>query len=117
MGQQLPLPEKIPFPSNDIQKALIQKGFIIEDTHYERFVHYLLPKGWRVVNNVTFEKDVHWEFIDQNGKVHFVLKGWWQDVEDLFVPNHLQFIQYKESIQFQPVRRLHGWNTAYCREL
>ncbi len=111
MGQQCPVPQQIPFPPNEIQKMMREKGFVIEDTEYDQYVYYTLPQGWRLVNNVTFAEDIKWEFVDPNNFVQFIILGYWRSPEDSWLRNRLRIVGYQEPKQFTPVKQIDGWHT------
>jgi hypothetical protein len=83
MGQPLPLPERIPRPSDDILCEMNKFGISIHDDPtdgYEGrdlFVKYTLPAGWNMVNGSKTTSSIKYFIMDENNKAHFQITGAW----------------------------------------
>ena len=85
MGQQLPLPYKIPKPVGDQCELFQEMGIIVcnnNDNENAMYVSYTLPNGWRMVDN-SFREDIPiFIIIDNKDMIRVRISGSWKGSYD-----------------------------------
>ena len=81
MGQSLPLPERIPVPSDNDTELMKEMGFkfgeIVED-----HIKYVLPEKWTLKNSSSREDLPNWYFVDEKNMKRIQISGSWKGSYD-----------------------------------
>jgi hypothetical protein len=81
--ESLPLPHRIPKPTDEQRPQLEQMGIKITDEDTE-FVSYTLPADWRMVDDSKNEACFYYIVNDSNMKV-VEIKGLWNDISQMLI--------------------------------
>lgn len=87
MGQTLPLPERIPLPRSQEDRAEMEKmgfKFLVNQLQENdcEYVEYEKPKDWELVDKSTRSDLPQWYFIDQENKARIFIYGGWKGTYD-----------------------------------
>jgi len=77
MGNEIPMPERIPYPRHDrtLVRALTETGVHIDEpTHGARWVKYKLPPGFSMANVSPYGNIVRWYILDANNTPLFYIR-------------------------------------------
>jgi len=103
MGQPLPLPEKIPYPSEEIKNSLKNDGIVLLDEKSKKYVHYSLPNGWKMVDDSSKQQFPRFYFIDENEMTQYKIFGTWKGYETDYleiskVESPLKYVRKTEKV-------------------
>ncbi len=79
MGNQLPLPTRIPYNENVMEK-MKKDGFDIIGN--SEFVEYKMPSGWSLIDKSERRDIPKWYFCDENGMSRYEIYGVWKETYD-----------------------------------
>lgn len=85
MGQPMPLPERIPRPTNEVMEKMEKAGICFPDEENENqlaYIKYSLPVGWRLVDDSEREDFPRWQCVDKEDMVRFTVSGVWKGTYD-----------------------------------
>lgn len=75
MGQSLPLPEKIPYPSEEIKTSMEKDGILLGEK--DDYVTYVLPNGWKM-KNLSYRANIpDFHIVDENRMSRYHIYGLW----------------------------------------
>lgn len=103
MGQSLgipglPLPQRIPKPTNETKEALNSCGIQVNDESDQEYVTYSLPGGWRTVDNSFMAEYPEFYIVDNNNMVKFKIYGSWKGNYE----NYLRILTIDKPYEFKP---------------
>jgi hypothetical protein len=91
MGQQLPLPERIPRPNTLQSQQLLEMGIQCAndvdtkdqtDKKDAKYVDCVLPEGWRWEDDTQYEHSQLWRIVDNDGFIRATVNGCWKGAYD-----------------------------------
>lgn len=83
MGAACPLPERIPIPSNECAQKMTSDGIVLNNAeNSERYITYVLPTGWDIVDCSWREDLPIWHIVDQNDMKRYSVTGSWKGTHD-----------------------------------
>lgn len=98
MGQDLPLPQRIPCPDDKTLLCMNKCGITIHDEYDAKYLEYSLPDNWRMVNDSRREDLPRFHIIDGKNMVHFTIIGSWKGNYD----NELDILMVEEPYEYKP---------------
>ncbi len=81
MGQieAMPLPARIPVPTSQQKLRLEEMGIeIVDSVENNRYVSYLMPKGWRMIDNSEREDTPLFFMVDNENMIRVTVWGNWK---------------------------------------
>ena len=81
-GKPLPLPRRIPRPSNAVSEKLQSCNIIVNDNPKSEYLTYTLPDGWKMVDDSWREDLPEFRIIDHQEMIHFTISGAWKGTYD-----------------------------------
>lgn len=97
MGQPMPLPERIPRPSDEVATAFTECGIVCDLNTSDKYVTYTLPEGWSIVDDSYREDLPIFHIIDAANMIRFSVSGAWKGTYD----NILHINKVKEPYEFK----------------
>ena len=83
MGAACPLPERIPIPSDKCAQKMKSDGIVLNNAkNSERYITYVLPTGWDMVDCSWREDLPIWHIVDQNDMKRYSITGAWKGAYD-----------------------------------
>ena len=82
MGQPLPLPERIPVPSQKTLTAMTACGIQLDQESQSVYREYTLPTGWKMVDNSWRQDLPEYYIVDELGLTRFCISGSWKGSYD-----------------------------------
>jgi len=80
MDGPLPLPTRIPNPTDEQLMLLIAMGFAIDYTNYtegDKYVEYDLPKEWKIIDDSTLKQSPLFSIVDEKQLERVKIYGSW----------------------------------------
>jgi hypothetical protein len=76
MGQEMPLPERIPVPaSKEDRQHLATMGIVLND---EKYSTYTLPTGWSLHDDSTSANFPKYSIVDPDNHIRVSISGYWK---------------------------------------
>ena len=97
MGQPLPLPERIPHPSDAVYTRMKEVGISADVDSSERYISYTLPTGWKMVDASRRQDLPIYYIVDASDMIFFEINGAWKGTYD----NELYICAKKEICKFE----------------
>lgn len=93
----MPLPERIPKPNGVIAEQMEKCGIKFDKDDKSLYVTYILPQGWRTVDDSWREDLPNFFIVDDQGMVRFGVTGAWKGTYD----NELHLTYVKNPYKFE----------------
>lgn len=82
MGQPLPLPERVPLPSDNVIQRYHDLGFKFFCEERQRYAKYEAPAGWHLEDKSHRDDIPLWVFVDTEGNERVCISGAWKGTYD-----------------------------------